>query len=61
MTVTLPFVIAVAIAVIGCYRYMDLKPWHLLVFAGLLYLFLPKSAGPVVLDWINSLFRGRHL
>ena len=60
MTVTIPLVLAVGIAVYVCYRYMGLRLWHVLVCLLLGFLLAATSAAPEIQNLLNTLIHGGH-
>lgn len=57
MTVTLPLIVLVAIAVYIAYRFLGLRMWHAIVAAILGFLLAASSAAPAIQNFLNSLTR----
>jgi hypothetical protein len=60
MTVTIPLVAVIGVAVYACYRYMGLKLWHLLVCLLLGFLLAATSAAPEIQNFLNAVIHGGH-
>lgn len=60
MTVTIPLVAIIGIAVYVCYRYMGLRFWHLLVCLLLGFLLAATSAAPEIQMLLNAILHGGH-
>jgi hypothetical protein len=60
MTVTIPLVLVIGIAVCACYRYMGLRLWHLLVCLLLGFLLAATSFAPEIQNLLNTLIHGGH-
>ena len=59
MTVTIPLVLVIGVAVWICYRYMGLRLWHLLVCLLLGFLLAATSFGPEIQNLLNAvIYRG---
>jgi hypothetical protein len=60
MTVTIPLVLVIGVAVYVCYRYMGLRFWHLLVCLLLGFLLAATAAAPDIQNILSTLFHGGH-
>ncbi len=60
MTVTIPLVLLMGIVAYGCYRYMGLRLWHLIVCLLLGFLLAATSAAPEIQSLLNAILHGGH-
>ena len=60
MTVTIPLVLIVGVAVLICYRYMGLRAAHLAVCLLLGFLLAATSFAPEIQSFLNAILSGGH-
>jgi len=60
MTVTIPLVLLIGVAVFVCYRFLGLRFWHLLVCLLLGFLLAATAAAPQIQAILNTLLHGGH-